>query len=283
MSMKIISSSINMSTLFNILWSISFHELYHSIFKKHIELLNIIQNIAKYDCQIIIEQCIPRSMQSVKKAADGILFNLGIEIPSVTIPNVYSIAVQQKPMVILRYYHINNDFCDKILELLDQKIDLFNVWIDKRCYKTSADIWESIAKGIKNSDLIICIISSEYLTSKACRQEIIYAKDRLNKHFLLVYLGKPDISDWLDIRLVEFKYVRFQNTHLKLDERKVEEFLSTVVESISPRHSTQNNITIKYHHTPSISHELSKIEVVRFQTTSQSIEIVNNKNKPILQ
>ncbi|CAF3560087.1 unnamed protein product [Rotaria sordida] len=211
-------------------------------------------------------------MQCIKKAADGILFNLGFEIPSIAIPIVHSIAMQQKPMFMLSYSHINNDFCDKILELLDQKIDLFNVWIDKRYCKNSTDIWESIAKGIKNSDLIICIRLSEYLTSKACRQEIIYAKGRLNKRFLPIYLGKPDISDWSDIRLAEFKYVRFQNTHLKLDERKVEEFLSRVVESISSEHSTQNNITIKHHYTPSIFHEISKTEVIRSQTISQPIE-----------
>ncbi|CAF4119036.1 unnamed protein product [Rotaria sp. Silwood2] len=291
--------------LFNILWSISFHEVYHHTLKQHIELMDIIQNVAKYDCQIIIEQYVPRLMQSVKKAADGILFNLSLEIPSITIPLVHPISAQQKPLVMLSYSHVNNDFCDKILEILDQKTDLFDVWIDKRCCKNSVDIWESIAKGIKNSDLIICIISSEYLTSKACRQEIIYAKDRLNKRFLPVYLGKPNISDWLgktcyiniyifvidqisfdiDIRLAEFKYVRFQNTHLKLDERKVEELLSTVVEFISPGHATQNNITIRHHHTSSFSHELPRTEVIRSQstlTTSQPVEIVENRNKPIL-
>jgi hypothetical protein len=110
---------------------------------------------------------------------------------------VQSTTTQQKPLIMLSYAHANNEFCDKILELLDQKADLFDIWIDKRCCKSSEDVWESIAKGIKNAQLIICIVSSEYLASKACRQEIIYAKDRLNKRFLPVYLEKPDISDWL--------------------------------------------------------------------------------------
>jgi hypothetical protein len=80
-----------------------------------------------------------------------------------------------------------------------------------------------------------------------------------------------------DIRLAEFKYVRFQNTHLKLDERKVEEFLSTVMESIFPRHSTQSNIDINHHHTPPIHHESTKKE-----TPLQPIEIVDNMNKSVL-
>jgi hypothetical protein len=136
-------------------------------------------------------------MQSVKKAADGILFNLGLETPPIMAPIFQRITTQQKPLIMISYSHANNDFCDRILELLDQKTDLFDIWIDKRCCKSSDDVWESIAKGIKNAQLIICIVSTEYLASKACRQEIIYAKDRLNKRFLPVYLEKPDISDWL--------------------------------------------------------------------------------------
>lgn len=276
--------------LFNILWSISFHEIYHLVLKQNTELLDIIKNVAKNDCQIIIEQYVPRSMQSVKKAADGILFNLGFE----TYPSVAAVVqvtkIQQKPLIMVSYSHANNEFCDVILELLDQKADLFDIWIDKRCCKSSADIWELIAKGIKNAQLIICIVSTEYLASKACRQEVIYAKDRLNKCFLPVYLEKPDVSDWLgklsycafslvmfsfdtDIRLAEFKYVRFQNTHLKLDERKAQEFLSTVTESISPGHSTQNSVDIDHHHIPPIKEDI---------TTSQPIETIDNTNKSIM-
>jgi hypothetical protein len=85
----------------------------------------------------------------------------------------------------------------RILELLDQKAYLFDIWIDKGCCKSSNDVWESIAQGIKTAQLIICIVSTEYLTSKACRQEIIYEKDRSNKQFLPGYIEKPDISDWL--------------------------------------------------------------------------------------
>jgi hypothetical protein len=183
--------------LFNILWSISFHEIYHEILKKNTELIDTIKNVAKHDGQIIVEQYVPRSMQNVKKAADGILFNLGLEIHPITAPVVQFTTTQEKPLIMLSYSHANDDFCDRILELLDQKADLFDIWIDKRCCKSSADVWESIAKGIKNAQLIICIVSAEYLSSKACRQEIIYAKDRLNKPFLPVYLEKPDVSDWL--------------------------------------------------------------------------------------
>ena len=76
--------------LFNILWSISFHEEYHEILKQNTELIDTIKNVAKNDSQLIIDQYVPRSMQSVKKAADGILFNLDLETPTLLYCLLYS-------------------------------------------------------------------------------------------------------------------------------------------------------------------------------------------------
>lgn len=81
-----------------------------------------------------------------------------------------------------------------------------------------------------------------------------------------------------DIRLAEFKYVRFQNTYLHLDARKIEEFLSTVIESISPGYLSQTNMDIKHHHTPPTHHESIENEI----TISSSIEIIDDKTKSIM-
>ncbi|CAF4397478.1 unnamed protein product, partial [Rotaria magnacalcarata] len=93
--------------------------------------------VALYESELIIEQYVPRSMQNVKKAADGILFNLGLEISvaSMALPYLFTEQQQQqhqqqkKPLVMLSYSHTNSSFCDKILELLDQKADLLDIWI----------------------------------------------------------------------------------------------------------------------------------------------------------
>ncbi|CAF2056236.1 unnamed protein product [Rotaria magnacalcarata] len=279
--------------LSNILWSISFHEVYHELLTQHTELMNIMQNVALYESELIIEQYVPRSMQNVKKAADGILFNLGLEISvaSMALPYLFTEQQQQqhqqqkKPLVMLSYSHTNSSFCDKILELLDQKADLLDIWIDKRFCKSSGDVWESIARGIKNSDLIICIVSSEYLASKACRQEVIYAKDRLNKRFLPVYLGRPEISEWLDIRLAEYKYVRFQNTHLPLKEDKVEEFLSTVIESIPPEYQPDTNLMGTHHRSSPIFDQTITIEIIKSDgnlATLKPTELIDKRNKSVL-
>ncbi len=92
--------------------------------------------------------------------------------------------------------------------------------------------------------------------------------------FLIIVLA---FSFNKDIRLAEFKYVRFQNTYLHLDERKVEEFLSTVIESISPGYLSQTNMDIKHHDTPPTHHKPIKNEI----TTSSSIEIMDNRTKSV--
>lgn len=183
--------------LCNIIWSISFHERYHAALKEKIELINLIRRLAYDRSLTMVEQYVPRSMLSIKKAADGILFNLGLELLSIPTSSAMVLVKTRKPLVMVSYCHANNAFCDQILALLDEQADLFDVWIDRRFCKSSNDVWESIAKGIKSAQLIICIVSTEYLASKSCRQEIIYAKDRLDKKFLPVYLEKPEINDWL--------------------------------------------------------------------------------------
>jgi hypothetical protein len=65
---------------------------------------------------------------------------------------------------------------------------------------------------------------------------------------------------------------------LKLDERKVEEFLSTLMESIPPDHLPKSNLPIKHHHTPPTHHEPIKKVV----TTYQPIQIDDDTNKSVL-
>jgi len=68
--------------LFNIIWSISFQSQYQEELKENTDLMNTIKNLANDDGSRVIDQYKPRAMQSVKKAADGILFNLNAQIPS---------------------------------------------------------------------------------------------------------------------------------------------------------------------------------------------------------
>lgn len=62
--------------LSNIIWSISFQPQYQDELKENKELINTIRRLANDGDSQMIDQYKPRSMQSIKKATDGILFNL---------------------------------------------------------------------------------------------------------------------------------------------------------------------------------------------------------------
>lgn len=178
--------------LLNIFWSISFHNQYHNELKSHQEFLTIIRILSEDDEIILFNKYIPRSLQSLKKSVDGIIFNLG--------ENDFqreNISKTIKPLIMLSYSHANRSMCEQILKLLDQKSDLYDAWVDFRYCQGSNDVWEKIAQGVKNAHLILWLVSNEYCESKSCRQEITYALDKLNKPIVPIYLEKPNISEWL--------------------------------------------------------------------------------------
>lgn len=190
--------------LLNIFWSISFHNQYHNELKSHQEFLSLIRILSQDNEKILFNKYIPRSLQSFKKSIDGILFNLG--------ENNYQYENNLKtikPTIMLSYSHANKTICEQILKLLDQKSHLYDVWVDLRYCQGSDDVWEKIAQGVKNSHLILCLISNEYCESKSCRQEITYALDKLNKPIVPIYLEKPNISEWLGKIINHFIYFIF--------------------------------------------------------------------------
>jgi hypothetical protein len=80
---------------------------------------------------------IPRSLQSFKKSIDEILFNLNeIDLQLENTPKPI------KTLIMLSYSHANRLICEQILNLLDQKSDLYDVWIDIRYCKGTNDVWE---------------------------------------------------------------------------------------------------------------------------------------------
>ena len=62
--------------ILNICWSISFQPDYAETLAKNEQFMEFVQSFASVDGQEILEQYKPRSMESVKKATQGILINL---------------------------------------------------------------------------------------------------------------------------------------------------------------------------------------------------------------
>jgi hypothetical protein len=197
------------TALLNILWSISFQDQYKAKLKQRNDLLKTIKSLAMDDGEKVVDQYVPRSMESIEKAANGILHNLN-EISDgkeaiVADTQLVSDADNKKPMIMISYAHDNNLFCDKILVEFEKNRDLFEIWIDRDHCSSSKDLWEKIARGIGQSKLVVCLLSQEYFNSKSCRKEMEFAIQR-KKSIVPVYIGEPGDCEWLGMLLHFFRF-----------------------------------------------------------------------------
>ncbi|CAF4428617.1 unnamed protein product [Rotaria sp. Silwood2] len=188
------------TALLNILWSISFQDQYKTKLQQNKNFLKTINTLAMDDTEKVVNEYVPRSIESMTKAANGILYNLqellgGKKVDIADdqlVPNIGD----QIPIIMISYAHANNHFCDNILVEFQERRNLFRIWIDRDHSSTNEDIWEKIALGIKQSRLVVCLLSQEYYNSKSCRKEFKFAVRR-NKSILPVYIGEPGECDWL--------------------------------------------------------------------------------------
>lgn len=65
--------------LYNIMWSISFQDDYQEELKRNTQVIDTIKRLATDERSQLCDQYKPRALQSIKKAADGILYNLRVE------------------------------------------------------------------------------------------------------------------------------------------------------------------------------------------------------------
>jgi hypothetical protein len=204
------------TALVNILWSISFqeHYQYKRQLKNNQDLIKLLENFSNID-QIneianSTKQYVPKYIESIQTAVKGILLNISESVlppPSQKRGSVVEILVSQtmhprhsivdnknKPMIMISYSHDDKALCYQLEEEL-KRSNQFEIWIDKE-FCATGDPWEHIAHGIKQSEVVLCLITKNY-TSKSVRREVIYAIDRLEKPLLPVFVLKPNLPEWL--------------------------------------------------------------------------------------
>ncbi|CAF4090625.1 unnamed protein product [Rotaria sordida] len=230
--------------LLNIFWSISFQENYASELLQDQELIVTIQKFVENDqAEEILEQYKPRSMEGIKEAAHGILHNLNQDKKNEIVFDKENISldalvlnpvggIQKKPSIMISYSHGDNIFCNKILDLLTKHNDVFEIWIDRTHCQGVEDLWESIADGMEQASIIVCLLSSQYFESKSCRKEFIYATDSLKKKIVPVLIEHFEPKGWLGIRMTGMKYVRFRGP-FESEQNKMTELLNTIFSSLS--------------------------------------------------
>ncbi|CAF0845910.1 unnamed protein product [Didymodactylos carnosus] len=234
-------------SLCNILWSISFHDKYKESLKNNGQLMKLIQTLSNVPstesgvCNQEPHQCIPKYLSSIKKACEGILWNVA-DVKLLNTPPLITATQSQWPLAMISYSHIDLAFCQELVKKIHQMTNELDMWVDfqhnhsyvdqdsrQHSISHSDDIWEEIANAIEIASVIIVIISKDYYDSKACRQELSYATDTLKKRIIPIYSStvptsfKP--SGWLGIRIAGQNFVHFGKKHL---DANVTELISMV-------------------------------------------------------
>ncbi|CAF3090716.1 unnamed protein product [Rotaria sp. Silwood2] len=240
-------TQITLIAIMNILWSISFQAQYRPYLSNDNKLaMFIITDLAKGDYEESTHWYKPRSMESIRNAARGILDNLGKTTDGIdreiddSSNRISTAKTDANPIVkssiMISYCHENKEFCGKLLELLSTYSDKFDVWIDQNHCQSASDLWESIAIGMEEAQIIVCLVSNHYFQSKSCRRELTYAVETLKKPVVPVLLESIEPKGWLGIRISGVKYVRFKDIK-QLNQTKTDDLLNTILESLK---SSQN-------------------------------------------
>ncbi|CAF1530750.1 unnamed protein product, partial [Didymodactylos carnosus] len=85
-------------------------------------------------------------------------------LPPVTSASSINRQTNTKPIIMISYAH-DKSFVSQ--EQLLNQTQIFNVWIDKQNANSVGDVWEQIANGIKQSHLLITILTKKYYESRS--------------------------------------------------------------------------------------------------------------------
>lgn len=69
-----------------------------------------------------------------------------------------------------------------------------NPWMDIYKIKAGMNLFQSLASSVQSCDVLLACVSREYVTSKNCEREIIYA-DCFNKPIIPIYIEKIPIAE----------------------------------------------------------------------------------------
>ncbi|CAF2187676.1 unnamed protein product [Rotaria magnacalcarata] len=188
-----ILNTIICSSLYTIIWSISFQPEYSMKLKSNDKLISTVEQRVK-------NQSNDEYALEMKRVAKGILFNLDYLQMEAQATAVDPNSDDNQIKVMVSYAHRDVTFCKKIVTELQIHFK-GDIGVDFNKLSVShEDDWEDIAKAISQCDVILMIVTENYCSSKSCRREVIHA-DKRNKRMIPIYQGNDyKVEDWFEIR-----------------------------------------------------------------------------------
>jgi hypothetical protein len=312
-SMKIATCT----ALCNILWSVSLRTQYKQELQENNEFKKLIDKIAHDKVDTTSAHYVPKYIENIQKAAEGILCNIGdtqtetemLEKKSLTGHRTLDLSMRsssvnnptspnpQKPLIMISYSHSDNDVCTELYNELAKRHDDFDIWIDRKYCKTGY-LWGKIADGIQEAGVILCLLSNKYYESKSCQQEFVYARDHLKKQVIPVFLQKDKPPGWLGEYVLEslestqrlyypiylaihtciLKYVRFKQTQ-PLEQEKLKELMEMIDEYLllNNEKSVETTQKVIIQNTHPVHYEPALSAITTITTSAENNAVIQSK------
>ncbi|CAF4363395.1 unnamed protein product, partial [Didymodactylos carnosus] len=238
--------------LCNLLWSVSFHNQYKNEMRENDGFMNTVKYLAA-NGEVSLQQFVPKHLSSIKKAADGILWNLNESIPGAkpksfqksTPENTATTNISKTPLVMISYSHEDDTFCRNLDHALIENAQL-DAWTDykdndvqlQKDVSHTDNLWENIANVMEASDIILLLITKDYFNSNSCRQEAEYPKYPLKKRIIPIYLTNDyEARGWLGIMIAGQKHIRFGR---KTFDSTIIELIKRITDCVPAKTTIQN-------------------------------------------
>jgi WD40 repeat protein len=126
-----------------------------------------------------------------------------------------------------------------LVSTLVQELTILNneVWHDQNL-EGGQKWWNEILENIRQTDLFIFCLSSNYLDSKPCQLEQQYAKE-LNKKLLPIVVSEIEDIEWSDPSIQEIQYIKFLDN--EIGSRKD---LAVALNNIKPSHALPSPLPV---------------------------------------
>ncbi|CAF4543266.1 unnamed protein product, partial [Didymodactylos carnosus] len=144
------SDQLTLLSLCNLLWSISFQGKYKDELQNNSVFMTIIKLLTNDNIDLTKHEYMPRHLSSIRKATEGLLWNLEDKPLYVATPLIT--AHRSRLLAMNSYSHANILFCEQLVDKI-RLMEQFDVWVDYLNYELtnytsvthSDDIWEEIA------------------------------------------------------------------------------------------------------------------------------------------
>ena len=121
--------------------------------------------------------------------------------------HVFDFTAGQKLKLFISYgrEEVTNKFAERLHEDLENKG--YEPTLDAKDFEIGDSLSGVISEGIAKCDAMIVILSKKYSKSQWCRKEILFAKNRNKKLFIIKREEECNLSDQMDFQLEDSLYL----------------------------------------------------------------------------